>query len=77
MQWAGIRRELWTNNDGDWEVGKVRDLVDALGLKEGNTDMPDDSNASMFVTKHEILILSQQMGDNLGWKPRLRKAGQS
>jgi hypothetical protein len=68
---------LWTNNDRDWEVGKVRDLVDALGLKEGNTDMPDDSNASMFVTKHEILMLSRQMGDNLGWKPRLGGAGQS
>lgn len=61
---------LWANNDGDWEVSKVRDLVDALGLKEVNTDMPNDSGAGMFVTMHEILMLSRQMGDNLGWKPR-------
>jgi hypothetical protein len=70
MQCAGIRRVLWANNDGDWEVSKVRDLVDALGLKEVNTDMPNDSGAGMFVTMHEILMLSRQMGDNLGWKPR-------
>jgi hypothetical protein len=62
MQWAGIRRVFWSNHEGDWEGGKVRDLVDALGLDQKNVGDSDHACASMFVTKHEILMLRQQMG---------------
>jgi hypothetical protein len=60
MQRAGIRRVFWTNNNGEWEGGKVRDLVDALELgdKAGAGSM-----AGMFVTKHEVLMLRRQMGE--------------
>lgn len=64
MEWVGIRRVFWTNHDGDWEGGKVRDLVDALGLKEERVGVADDTSASMFVTKHEILMLRRQMGNS-------------
>ena len=60
MEWAGIRRVFWSNNDGDWEGGKVRDLVDALGLDQATAGDSDHTRASMFVTKHEILMLKQQ-----------------
>lgn len=62
MEWAGIRRVFWSNHDGEWEGGKVRDLVDALGLDQGNAGGSDQTSASMFVTKHEILMLKKQMG---------------
>ena len=55
MQWAGIRRVFWTNDEGQWEGAKVRDLVDALEL--GTTT----GTSSMFVTKHEVLMLRQQI----------------
>jgi hypothetical protein len=57
MQWAGIRRVFWTNGEGQWEGAKVRDLVDALEL--GTTT----GTSSMFVTKHEVLILRRQIGE--------------
>lgn len=66
MEWAGIRRVFWTNQDGDWEGSKVRDLVDALGLKTGDARATDNTMANMFVTKHEILMLKRQMGDGRG-----------
>ena len=56
MQWAGIRRVFWTNDEGQWEGAKVRDLVDALEL--GTTT----GTSSMFVTKHEVLMLRRQTG---------------
>jgi hypothetical protein len=34
MQWAGIRRVFWTSNNGEWEGGKIRDMVDALELDD-------------------------------------------
>ncbi|KAL8702915.1 MAG: hypothetical protein Q9201_003921 [Fulgogasparrea decipioides] len=61
MHSAGIKRVYWTNDDGEWEGGKVRDLVDAL---EG--PMPLDKNVStggaagagsIYVTKSEVLML--------------------
>lgn len=66
MEWAGIRRVFWTNQDGDWEGSKVRDLVDALGLKTGDEGASESTIASMFVTKHEILMLKRQMGNGRG-----------
>jgi len=59
MRWAGIRKVFWTNNNGEWEGGKVRDLVDALEL--GDTTEAG-SMAAMFVTKHEVLTLRRHMG---------------
>ena len=70
MEWAGIRRVFWTNEDGDWEGGKVRDLVDALGLNEASNGASEDTSASIFITKHEILMLRRQMGDDQGQKGR-------
>jgi hypothetical protein len=55
MQWAGIRRVFWTNDEGQWEGAKVRDLVDALEL--GTTT----GTSGMFVTKHEVLMLRGQI----------------
>jgi hypothetical protein len=55
MQWAGIRRVFWTNDEGQWEGAKVRDLVDALELGTMT------GTSSMFVTKHEVLMLRQQI----------------
>ena len=54
MQWAGIRRVFWTNDEGQWEGAKVRDLVDALEL--GTTT----GTSGMFVTKHEVLMLRRE-----------------
>lgn len=70
MEGAGIRRVFWTNEDGDWEGGKVRDLVDALGLNEASNGVSEDTSASIFITKHEILMLRRQMGDHQGQKGR-------
>ena len=55
MHAAGIRRVFWTNNDGEWESGKVRDLMDLL--QDG-----DDATTNVYVSKHEVLMLRRQMG---------------
>jgi hypothetical protein len=55
MHAAEIRRVFWTNNEGEWESSKMRDLMDAL--QEG-----DDPVTGMFVTKHEVLMLRQMGG---------------
>jgi hypothetical protein len=60
MQWAGIHRVFWTNSNGEWEGGKVRDLVDALEL--GDT-AGAGRMVGMFVTKHEVLMLRRHMGE--------------
>lgn len=55
MHSAGIKRVFWTNNNGDWEGGKVRELVDAL-----EAPMSPDSGGgarSVYVTKSEVLLL--------------------
>lgn len=54
MHAAGIRRVFWTNNDGEWESGKVRDLMDFL--QDG-----DDATTNVYVSKHEVLMLRGQM----------------
>ncbi|KAL8729763.1 MAG: hypothetical protein Q9181_004880 [Wetmoreana brouardii] len=61
MHSAGIKRVFWTSDEGEWEGGKVRDLVDGL---EG--PIPLDKNVStggaagagsIYVTKSEVLML--------------------
>jgi hypothetical protein len=55
MHAAGIRRVFWTNADGEWESGKVRDLMDLL--EEGG-----DDTTGLYVSKHEVLMLRRGMG---------------
>jgi hypothetical protein len=65
MSSVGIKRVFWTTDSGTWESAKVRDLVnelDKLGLEQ-----PSDVAAtlsSVFVTKHEVLMLRRTMGKN-------------
>lgn len=59
MHCAGISRVFWTNDKGEWEGGKVRDLVEALEMEDCTGT---SSVTSMFVTKHEVLMLRRQMG---------------
>ncbi|KAF2814211.1 uncharacterized protein BDZ99DRAFT_567877 [Mytilinidion resinicola] len=65
MDSVGIKRVYWTNEGGQWEGAKVRDLVDAL---EGSSS--DSGGVSggptgngVFVTKHEVLMLRRLMGN--------------
>ena len=67
MHSVGIKRVFWTNDAGEWEGGKVRDLVDALdNSKEdaasGNQGGPMGNG--VFVTKHEVLMLKRIMGES-------------
>ncbi|KAK4966567.1 hypothetical protein LTR42_010878 [Elasticomyces elasticus] len=60
MHTAGIKRVFWTNDAGEWEGGKVRDLVDALddsmdSVAKGAGGGPTGNG--VFVTKHEVLML--------------------
>lgn len=60
MHSAGIKRVFWTNAKGEWEGGKVRELVDALDgptspSGEGSTGV--SGIGSVYVTKSEVLIL--------------------
>lgn len=65
MHSVGIKRVFWTNDAGEWEGGKVRDLVDALdnsmeSVKDGKGGLIGNG---VFVTKHEVLMLRRLMGD--------------
>jgi hypothetical protein len=65
MASAGIKRVFWTNDKGDWEGAKVRDLVDALDNM--GSQQPGGISAtlsSVFVTKHEVLMLRRMMSDS-------------
>ena len=63
MHSAGIKRVFWTNNQGEWEGAKVRDLVDALEGKVGDGDGERGKGVDeVFVTKHEVLRLRRVMG---------------
>jgi hypothetical protein len=64
MASAGVRRVFWTNDTGAWEGAKVRDLVDALD-KLGEEPPSDLATVlrSVFVTKHEVLMLQRMMGE--------------
>lgn len=69
MHSVGIKRVFWTNDAGEWEGGKVRDLVDAMdGCMESANDGKGRDGGPMgngvFVTKHEVLMLRRKMGDS-------------
>ncbi|KAF2445243.1 hypothetical protein P171DRAFT_444114 [Karstenula rhodostoma CBS 690.94] len=64
MNSVGIKRVFWTTSSGEWECAKVRDLVDALD-DLGSGDAAADAHTtlnSVFVTKHEVLMLRRTMG---------------
>lgn len=60
MHSAGIKRVFWTNHQGQWEGGKVRELVDAL---EGSASPSGvgltgvSGGGPVYVTKSEVLLL--------------------
>ena len=58
MHSAGIKRVFWTNSKGEWEGGKVRDLIDDLDspLQDCISD-GSPGKAPIFVTKAEVLML--------------------
>ncbi|KAI9877766.1 MAG: hypothetical protein M1830_002896 [Pleopsidium flavum] len=67
MHSVGIKRVFWTNSQGEWDGGKVRDLVDAL--ESGGPSAESDgcgtkgvAGNGVFVTKHEVLMLRRLMG---------------
>ena len=69
MNTVGIKRVFWTNGKGDWEGGKVRDMMDALNpssptIGEGTENEATGGPAGngVFVTKHEVLMLRRLMG---------------
>lgn len=60
---------FWTNANGQWEGGKVRDLVEALELA-GASDAHSGSECGIsggtahdevFVTKHEVLMRQRML----------------
>lgn len=63
MHSVGIKRVFWTNNDGNWEGAKIRDLIDQLdGTMHSGTDTTLGQAAlGVFVTKHEVLMLRRLM----------------
>lgn len=64
MHSVGIKRVFWTNQDGNWEGAKVRDLVDALelGIDDENDGIgTGQKSKGVFVTKHEVLKLKRMM----------------
>ena len=73
MDAVGIKRVFWTNGEGGWDGGKVRDLVDGLesrgsvgdcGEHGGNVGSSGGvAGNGVFVTKHEVLMLKRLMGD--------------
>ena len=73
MHSVGIKRVFWTNDAGEWEGGKVRDLVDALdhsmenvAIKDGPGGLGGPTENGVFVTKHEVLMLKRMMGRKEG-----------
>ena len=67
MHSVGIKRVFWTNDAGEWEGGKVRDLVDALDSSMEsvtNGDKGGPMGNGVFVTKHEVLMLKRLMGQS-------------
>lgn len=66
MHAVGIKRIFWTNDAGDWEGGKVAQLVEALegNLEEGGCGSGGGVMGNgIFVTKHEVLMLKRMMGE--------------
>ena len=63
MHSVGIKRVFWTNDNGEWEGAKVRDLVDALENSMDSVAGGGPMGNGVFVTKHEVLMLRRMMGD--------------
>ena len=63
MDSVGIKRVFWTTDTGKWEGAKVRDLVDAMDSLGKDDGVDATSLASVFVTKHEVLMLRRTMVD--------------
>jgi hypothetical protein len=62
MHSVGIKRVFWTNDAGEWEGAKVRELVDALNCS-GESGKGGPTGNGVFVTKHEVLMLRRLMGE--------------
>jgi hypothetical protein len=65
MHSVGIKRVFWTNDDGQWEGAKVRDLVDALDMSEHTSSEEGRRKlieSGVFITKHEVLMMRRVMG---------------
>ncbi|KAK3708664.1 hypothetical protein LTR37_011386 [Vermiconidia calcicola] len=65
MHSVGIKRVFWTNDAGQWEGGKIRDLVHALdnsmdNVADGGQGGPMGNG--VFITKHEVLMFKRMMG---------------
>ena len=45
MHTVGIKRVFWTNNNGEWEGAKVRDLMDTLDLVGTSSSEVNDNDA--------------------------------
>lgn len=61
MHSCGIARVFWTDQNGQWKRAKVQDMVMALRQADGQCG----SDPSIFITKHEVLLLRRLM-DNCG-----------
>jgi len=60
MHSAGIKRVFWTNSQGEWEGGKVRDLIDDIespSIDDNGDNGENVRRTPVFVTKAEVLIL--------------------
>jgi len=73
MHSVGIKRVFWTNDAGEWEGGKVRDLVSALNSSMESVANGGDTGGrggpmgnGVFVTKHEVLMMRRLMGEGGG-----------
>ena len=65
MASVGIRRAFWTTEDGTWESAKVSYLMDSLNnMAPGKPADVDTALTSVFVTKHEVLMLRRTMGSS-------------
>lgn len=63
MHAVGIKRVFWTNDDGEWEGGKVAKFIDALdGEGDGSGCGGGPSGNGVFVSKHEVLMMRKMMG---------------
>ncbi|KAF2431176.1 hypothetical protein EJ08DRAFT_678478 [Tothia fuscella] len=65
MHSVGIKRVFWTNDRGAWEGAKIRDLVDALdssSCSSGEDGGRQLLGGSVFITKHEVLMMRRMMG---------------
>jgi len=62
MHAAGIKRVFWTTQDGGWEGAKVGKLIEALESGGDMAGREGVGSESVFVTKHEVLMIRRVMG---------------